>query len=106
MTLKIRNSFLIARLYYRKLFRDLEKKLIMNSSVKKDVYKRQGYESPSARALLRIALYSGDSDIIVRLIFARQSALSVSAPKQIEADFIVLSVRTAPLAKFSALDNA
>ena len=27
--------FLIARLYYRKLFRDLEKKLIMNSSVKK-----------------------------------------------------------------------
>ena len=26
--------------------------------------------------------------------------------KQIEADFIVLSVRTAPLAKFSALDNA
>ena len=35
MTLIIRNSFLIARLYYRKLFRDLEKKLIMNSSVKK-----------------------------------------------------------------------
>lgn len=35
MTLTIRNSFLIARLYYRKLFRDLEKKLIMNSSVKK-----------------------------------------------------------------------
>ena len=65
-----------------------------------------GYESPSARALLRIALYSGYSDIIVRLIFARQSTLSVSAPKQIEAAFIVLSVRTAPLAKFSALDNA
>ena len=65
-----------------------------------------GYESPSARALLRIALYSGDSDIIVWLIFARQSALSVSAPKQIEAVFISLSVRTAPLAKFSALDNA
>ena len=40
------------------------------------------------------------------IIFARQSALSVSAPKQIEAAFIVLSVRTAPLAKFSALDNA
>ena len=35
MTLTIRNSFLIARLYYRKLFRDLEKKLIMNSSAKK-----------------------------------------------------------------------
>ena len=35
MTLTIRNSFLIARLYYRKLFRDLEKKLIMNSLVKK-----------------------------------------------------------------------
>ena len=56
--------------------------------------------------MLRIDLYSGDSDIIAWLIFARQSALSVSAPKQIEAAFISLSVRTAPFAKFSALDNA
>ena len=65
-----------------------------------------GYERPPARALLRIDLYSGDSDIIVRLIFVRLSALSVSAPKHIESAFISLSVRTAPFAKFSALDNA